>query len=279
MRPWTSALLLCAVLQGTSFSGDALDRERDPARLEAAAISIASSQDAGAVAALAKRLGEQSFLRRLDPPHGSEFSVVRLGRIFEVLTEHPSPAVESLCISLARDPDFRAVPARLNFLLTALAAVRPMSEPAANIFRETGRSGYLEVNGPLLAGNASPRALEVLGQLLGDESLDPAQRVSVAQWALLPARADGGVVSMCGRLLAKGGLSHQVEVAILESLYDYQPRRWYGTRTGQPRPPSWESVPPQTRELLESLAETALSRPDLPLELRRAIQNTLLELR
>jgi hypothetical protein len=269
---------LCAVLSAADELA-VLDRERDPARLEAAAISIASSQDAADIAGLAKRFGDPGFLRRLDPPRVSGFSVVHLGRVFEALAEHPSPAVESLCISLAQDRDFTAVPARLNYLLNALAAVRPLSEAAANVFRTTGRAGYVEVNGPLLARNASPRAIEVLGELLGDESLDAAQRVSMAHWALLPARINAGVVAMCARLLAKRGVSHKVEIAILESLYDYQPRQWFGVNLGQPQPPSWQSAPAATREQLRSLGTTALAWPDLPVETRQAIQNTLLELR
>jgi hypothetical protein len=277
---WAAALALCAVLPAAKFSAELaiLDRDRDPARLEAAAIRIASSGDAEAVAGLAKRLGDRSCLRRLDPQDSGQ-SVVRLGRVFEALAQHPSPAVESLCLTLARDAEFTAVPARLNFLLNALAAVRPMSQPAADVFRTTGRTGYLEVNGPLLSGNASPRALEVLGELLADRSLDTARRVSMAHWALLPARTDPEVVATCARVLAQQGLSREVHAAILESLFDYQPRMWFGVRTEQPRPPSWQSAPPRTRELLESLAAAALARPNLDPPIRQAIENTLRELR
>jgi len=251
-----------------------LDRERDPARLEAAAVAIARSKDPAAIADLAKHLGQRSFLDRLDPPRASGPELVRVGRVFRALAEHPSAASASLCIGLSNSPDFTALPARLNFLLNALAAVRPMSEEAAKIFRSTGRSGYLEVNGPLLATNASPNALKVMEELLADESLDAAQRVSVAHWALLPNRTNAAVVETCTRLLSAGGVSRNVQVAIAESLYDYQPRQWFGLASGQPSAPPWSAASGATKDLLRSLAASLLRRSDLPPELRTAIQQT-----
>ena len=276
-----AGLAMCAVLQASDLAKQrsVLDRDRDPARLEAASISIAASGDSAALADLAKHLGSRAFLHRLDPARGSVPEVVHLGEVFRSLTLHPSLATASLCIALAANSEFTAVPARLNFLLNALAAVRPMEEPAAKIFRTASRSGFLEVNGPLLAGNASPRALGVLSELFRDESLDVAQRVSIAHWGLLPNRTNPDVVAMCARLLSAGGISHEVELAILESLYDYRARQWFGLAAGQPTPPPWSAASPAARDALKSLAAERLSRSDLPPALRAAIQNTLVQLR
>ena len=255
----------------------ALEGERDPARLEAAAVAIARSKDAAATADLARHLGERAFLERLDPPGAAGSPVVRLARVFRALALNPSPASASLGIALAGDPDFTAVPARLNHVLSALAAVRPMSEQAARIFRATGRTQYLEVNGPLLARNGSPRALQVLEELLRDDSLDAAQRVSMAHWALLPNRTKPRVIEMSGRLV-NARISRDVQVAIVESLYDYQPRRWFSVASGQPKPPPWSAAPAAARERLKSLGKTLLARSDLEPALRAAIQETLQQL-
>jgi hypothetical protein len=93
------------------------------------------------------------------------------------------------------------VPERLNPLLNAIAAVRPSSTNAAAIFRETSHSGYVAVNGPLLARNASPNALAVLEAPLSDESLDVDERVEVAHRSLLPVRTNSAVVEMCTRVI------------------------------------------------------------------------------
>jgi hypothetical protein len=274
-------LLLCMPLLATDPSKEraALDRSRNPDLLEAAAVSIAASGDAAAIADLARHLGQRSFRHRLDPGGGSVPEVERLSHVFRSLAEHPSQSSEALCIALSGNAHFNDVPVRLNFLLNALAAVRPMSEASAEVFRTTSRSGFLEVNGPLLAGNASPRALNVLAELFRDESLDVAQRVSIAHWGLLPNRTNADVVAMCVKLLSEGGLSHDVELAILESLYDYQAKLWFSTRAGQPTPPPWSSTSPVAKDALKSLAASQMSRPDLPPALRAAMANTLAQLR
>jgi hypothetical protein len=254
-----------------------LDRESDPARLEASASMIAASNDSAAVADLARHLATGAFLNRLDPAAGRAPGVAHLARVFRAMAANPSPATASLCITVAKAPDFMAVPARLNLALAALAEVRPASEAAAGLFRETGRSGYLEVNGPLLAHNASPRALKVLAELLSDESLDSEQRSSMAHWALLPNRTNPAVVAMSAGLI-KGQVSDGVELAIAESLYDEQSRLWFGVDRG-PSPPSWQSAPVAAKDGLKSLGARLLARRDLPPQLRAAIQNTLKQLR
>ena len=180
--------------------GSGLDRERNADRLEAASVAIAASTNATEMADLARHIGQRQYLQRLDPDNG----VTRLGHIFRVLAEHPSPSTESLCIEVAGSSEFNELPARMNFLLNALASVRPMSEPAARIFRSYGRSGFLEVEGPLLATNASPRALDVLAEFFKDDSLDVAQRVSMAHWGILPNRTNSDVIEMCDRVLRAG---------------------------------------------------------------------------
>ena len=66
---WLVAITTWFAAQPSNLSTQvaALGTERDPARLEAAAVAVASSGDAGAIHKLAAHLGTRSFLRRLDP--------------------------------------------------------------------------------------------------------------------------------------------------------------------------------------------------------------------
>jgi hypothetical protein len=271
------AVILCNLACVVHASDDTAKPrgDRDAEGLERAAVSTAVSGDPTRLAVLARLLGERSYLARLDPMHDSEIPVVRLARVFRALAEHPSQATASLCVSLGRSPDFTAAPARLNLLLNALAAVRPMSQESADLFRSTNVSGFFEVNAPLLAKNASPRALEILSEMLSDQGVDLMQRVSIAHWALLPTRTDVRVVTMSSGILEKQTLPHEVRIAILESLYDYQPRRWFGLDAAQPAAPSWETSSRATRTALRLLGKAMLRREDLPDELRTAIQKTL----
>jgi len=271
----------CLMSQAADLSKQlaALDHDRDPARLEAAAVAIAASGNSDAIDQLAKHLGQRSFLHRLDPARGEEPDTFHLSHIFRALEEHPTAASESLCVSLASNAEFASLPARLNFLLPALAAVRPTSQAAADVFRQTSHSGFVEVNGPLLAENGSPRALEVLEEIFADQTIDAEQRVSIAHWSLLPLRTNPDILAMCSRLLASGNLSGEVRTAIEESLFDYQPKRWFSVQRAQPRPPAWTSATPAAKDGLRSLGNTILHQPDLAPGVRTAVQSTLDQLR
>lgn len=278
---WLVAIATCLMAQTTNLSRQvaALDSQRNPARLEAAAVAIAVSGDATAIYKLASHLGQRTFLRRLDPGQPEQSDGEHLLRIFLALADHPNAATEALCIALARNPEFVSVSWRLNLLLNALAAVRPTSAEAATIFRETSDSRYVGVNGPLLARNGSPNALAVLEEIFADESLEADARVDLAHRSLLPVRTNAAVVAMCARLLTRRLDSCRVRLAIAESLFDYQPRAWFGVAMDQPVPPDWKLADEPARAALRSLGNTLLGQPDVPDSLRATIRTTLEKLR
>ncbi|HEX7505627.1 MAG TPA: hypothetical protein VF550_02570 [Polyangia bacterium] len=279
---WIAALATCLALQPTtpnlSRQVASLDSQRDPARLEAAAVAIVGSGNARAIQKLAAYLGQRSFLRRLDSGQHGESDIDRLLHVFRALVDHPNATTEALCVALAQNAEFTSMPERLNLLLNALAAVQPMSKEAAAIFRETSRSGYLGVNGPLLARNASPVALKVLEELFLDERLDAQDRIDVAHRGLLSMRTDPAVVAMCARVAVSPLVSSRVRTAIAETLFDYQPKPWFGVAMNQPTPPEWKSANEPARNALRSLGKTLLSQPDVANNLRTAILNTLAQL-
>jgi hypothetical protein len=260
------AIATCLMAQTTNLSRQvaALDSQRNPVRLEAAAVAIVASEDAMAIHKLASHLGQGSFLRRLEPDRRGQPDGEHLLPIFRALAEHPSAASEALCVGLARNPEFTSVPARLNPLLNALAAVRPTSAEAATIFRETSHSGYAGVNGPLLARNGSPNALAVLEEIFADEGLGVETRVDLAHRSLLTVRTKAAVVAMCARLLTRRLDSSRVRLAIAESLFDYQPRAWFGVAMDQPVPPDWKLADEPARAALRSLGNTLLGQADVP---------------
>ena len=146
--------------------------------------------------------------------------------------------------------------------------MRPTSAQAATAFRETSHSGYVGVNGPLLARNGSPNALAVLEEIFADEGLDVDERIDVAHRSLLAVRTNAAVVKMCARLLAR-------RLAIAESLFDYQPKPWFGVAMDQPIPPDWKLADEPARAALRSLGNTLLGQADVPAGLRVAIRTTL----
>lgn len=247
-------------------------KQKDPVRLRATAVAVAVSGDPAGLADLARQMSNRKFLRRLDP---DAQSVAGLAEVFHALATHPKPATAALCLQVARSEGFGEIPARWNLLLPALAAVRPMDAESAKVFVETGRSGFLEVNVPLLAANACPLALGVMETLMADETLPAAQRISAAHWGLLPNRLTPGVVEACSRIVERKGLSSAVETAILESLFDYRPAEWFGKRSPHPTAPAWDRATPAAGAAYRSLAAAIRRRPSLPVRLRQAIDDSL----
>ena len=253
---------------------DILDTSQDRESIAAAAISLAGSGDDEAIAGLGKHLQQNEFLARLDDITNPQTSIYNLHYVFGALERNPSPATGQLCVDLMNEPDFVAEPARLNYLLPALAAVSPTSEAAASVFRRTNVEGFYHVNAPRLVHNGSPLALAVFEEMIESSNEEPMSRVDAIHRSVLPRRTDLAVLQTCGRLLDKG-LEPEVEVGLVESLFDYQERKWFGNARPL-RPPSWDSTSTETLRFALDLASRVQGRKDLPPELEQAINNTLL---
>src|SRR5207302_4785443 len=109
---------------------------KDRDALERAARALASSGDPQALRNLGKWLGRPEFLARLDDLNDPATKTHHLDRVLSALENHPGPATESLCLQLLHTPAFLAEPDRKIGLLTALAAVRPLSEATVETFRQ-----------------------------------------------------------------------------------------------------------------------------------------------
>jgi len=250
-----------------------LSGSKDSERLAAAAVELARSQDREAIAALGPYLGRAEFLDRLDPPEGP---MTHLIAVFRALAEHPTEATGRLCEALHAEPEFVAVAARINLLLGALAAVRPLTPAAAEIFRATSAEGFAEVNAPLLLENESVPALQVFGEIVAGDRVEPYVKVDLVHRAVLPRRTKLPVVQICARLL-QFELPAEVRAAIIETLYDYQSRSWFGPAMHPPKPPPWNTASTEALNLLIALAGRILSAA--PEErLRAPVQSTLEEL-
>ncbi len=250
-----------------------LSQSREPDRIAASAVALAGTEDRDAVMALGRFLGRAEFLDRLDPPEGP---MTHLTAVFRALAEHPTEATGRLCESLYAEPELVAVPARINLLLGALAAVRPVTPAAVEIFRATSAAGFAEVNAPLLLENESVPALQVFGEIVAGDWVEPYVKVDLVHRAVLPRRTKLPVVQICARLL-QFELPPEVRAAIIETLYDYQSRPWFGPAMHPPKPPPWNTASSEALNLLIALAERVLSAA--PEErLRAPVQSTLEEL-
>ncbi len=253
--------------------GTSVDREE----LERAAGALAASPDPQDLARLEALLRDSDFLARLDDLGSPQQKTRHLRAVMARLGENPSPEVAALCLALFRDPVFTADDDRKEFLLQALAVVNPMSEATAVRFRETNAEGWFAFNAPLLAKNGSSRALALFEEMMLDPSVPLERRVDCLHSSLVPRRTQPSVLAAAGRLLAdtqEPGLAN----GVIESLFRYEPKQWFGT-SPPPPPPPWDSAPPAVRDALVALGDAALARPDLDADLARAVRAELQRIR
>src|SRR5207302_7901406 len=154
---------------------------------------------------------------------------------------HPSEQTGAILVGLARSPEFLEVDERRIPLLNALGAVRPMTDEGAAIIRQAAAEGYYSTVIPLLIENASPRALAQFEELIRDAKVDPESRVSDLHSGLLPHRIEIAVLRSAEHLLATP-LEPTVERGLLETIFDYRSREWFGPAVNPPRPPPWENA-------------------------------------
>jgi hypothetical protein len=239
-----------------------------------AAVNLADSGDPEGLQALRERMARNDFLERLDDLESPQNSVVNLASVFARLQANPSQITGQVCVALANEPEFVAEPARLNYLLPALAAVRPMTEAAADVFRRTNPEGFFSVNAPLLAENSTPQALAVFQETIETPQIDAANKAYLLHYSVVPRRTTLALLETCARLMGSG-LEHEVEMGVIESIFDYQERPWFGNVRRPPRPPSWESASDETLRFVLELARRTERRTDLRAGLDAAIAETV----
>jgi hypothetical protein len=218
-----------------------LDTSRDREQLTTSALALAAADSPAARVALDRFLRDEAFLARLDALEEPQLKLANLRQVLRALAEHPSESSGRLCESLATDPAFLADPDRMIFLLPALAAVRPMSEAAATIFRAANTEGYFYGNGPLLAANGSPRALALFEEMVANDNEPPDDRVDMVHRAVLAQKIHPPLFASCSRLLGSG-LDPSVRSAIIETLFDHREDDWFGVERFAPTAPAWSEA-------------------------------------
>lgn len=238
-----------------------LGASTDTGELIAAGVSLAQTGERTATLALARALRSEAFLLHLDPPtEGDAASVQNVGLIFAALRENPSEWSGRLCELMYGEAGFRAVLSRVNLLLGALAAVEPVTESGAGVFRAAIGEGFAEVLAPLLLRNASPLALTVFEEMLRGGAVSDEVKIDILHRSVLPRRGDRRVLECVARLV-RNGLSDAVRVAAVETVFDYQSRLWFGPAMHPPLPPAWEDSETRALEFLIAFAKATSTLP------------------
>ena len=255
-----------------------LATSRDRAELTSSAIELASSSQDAALEALGHFLLDAESLARLDALDDPQRKFSNLSQVLKALKDHPTKATGRLCEALAESPDFMAEADRKIFLLPALAAVRPMSDRALAIFRQSNDEGYFNSDGPLLVSNGDARALELFAEMVADAERYEPDRIDMIHWALLSRRLQRGIAEMAMKLLDRG-LTPPVEKALVETLFDDQSEEWFGPARNAPVAPPWSSGETTVLEAYLKLGRFVEQKKKLPPEVGAAVEKALQEIR
>ncbi|PYS34084.1 MAG: hypothetical protein DMG14_30300 [Acidobacteria bacterium] len=253
-----------------------LRSSRDRNSLERAAVALANMADPAAVLQLGEFLRRSEFLARLDNVRSSDAKTLHLREVMAALAAHPIAAVGELCLTLSKDKNFLDDEDRMDSLLETLAAVKPMTEEAAEFFSRTNVDGYFAFNAPLLVKNGSPRALELFESMVRDRSVDVNRRIDSIHRVVLPYRTSLPVVNSAERLLS-ADLEDSVAAGLVETIFDYKPKQWFGPAVRSPRPPEWQSASPEALQTVVRLGEKVSGRRFVGPDLAGVIQRTILE--
>jgi hypothetical protein len=250
-----------AVLQGAS----------DTEELEVAATELASSDDPQALVELGTFLRQKEFLERLDPAGEDQpGGTAHLYRVLKPLIDRPSSEAVRLCLKLVDEPLY-AENDRKSFLLEAMAKASPMNGETAAAFRRSNDEGYFGFNALLLAANGSPLALELFAVMMGDRDEDEEARVELLHKGIVPHRTRLPILQMVAKLMAQD-MEEPVAVAAVEAAFDYR-QQWF--KIHAPMAPGWRTASNDVLRYVVELGAQAKRRPDLPAELRTAIDDTV----
>jgi hypothetical protein len=236
--------------------------------LERTAILLVHSATPGNLEVLGRFLHNAEFLGRLDP--SPNWQTFHLSKLMAALAERPTPEVANLCISLAEDPAYVAVDDRESFLLGILADVKPMSQPAADVFRRANERGYLGFNARLLTENASPRALALFETMMLDKDTPLESRLECLHVAVLPHRTELPVLQAADQILSRAS-ERGIVIGVIQSIFDFR-QEWFGIESGVSGPPAWQTASADSLRFAAALAAKVLQRRDLTASLHNKVE-------
>lgn len=217
------------------------------------------------------------FLERLNGPGAAGED--RYRRIILALGKNPDPYATEILRALLNHQTVIDEPDRIDVILEAAAALKPLPRERVPLFQSVPLDDYLLLNFAVLVENGSHEALKELKReiLSKGQEVEDEEVIALMHRFFLEHRTDVPIIRLAENLLAEG-ISTKLQVGLYESFFDYRSRQWFGPAKKPPMPPPWQSAPNGALEALLSLGETAM-KSELPDRLRNKIDEALIEIR
>ena len=253
-----------------------LRTSQDPEAVCQAALEIANGNNPDGLRLLAQKLGNNEFLSMLDsekdyqsPPH-----TLNITGILETLSENQTPQAHELLTQLTQNPVFLANLSRVEMLILACANLRPVPEPVLTFW--TQQTGPENSSTPLvvesLFTNGTEPAMKLFESLMNNPSYSDSDKTFWLRRYAVPHRDDLYFLEAAERAI-HGNTEKQRKFEWIRVIFDYK-GTWYPPRN-IPTPPDPMLIQPQSKEKIISLGNYALSLPDLPEDLKLAIETRL----
>lgn len=250
-----------------------LETSRNPDELARAAETLASSTDENELKKLESFLIDRHFLSRLDPSTGQGGEIERFREVLLQLGRNPVPYSTSILVGLSKQDFVREETDRVDVLLEAAAALKPLPSARVILFQAFG-DDYFLLKFKLLVDNGSSTALDELEKeiLAKPSDVEDDSVVSLMHRAFVPHRTDEYLIRVAEDLAQKN-ISPALRIGLFESFFDYQSRHWYGPVRKPPEPADLHGASIAALQGLLKLAAIA-NRSALPIELKDKVHET-----
>ena len=230
---------------------------------------------------LMEALSSQEFIFRLDPREDHRRKAVttlRLARLYQAMMKNDAPAMRDTLITLARLNKPGACDACDQLLIHALTIVRPAPREVIQFWHLHSDPDSIQLGFVMdaLCENGTAPAVTLLEKRLTDAKYPSEQKINWMRRALLQHRRGIALLTGVDRWL-NTTLPKTLRPALVEAIFDYRPEEWYRERN--PPTPDAQPMTAEAKTLLRKIGTTALKKVVLNANQRRAVMQTLAELK
>ncbi|OKY76435.1 MAG: hypothetical protein BM485_04150 [Desulfobulbaceae bacterium DB1] len=194
------------------------------------ALGLARSMRAEDHAELLARLTSPDFLAELDDEtaYSGRPERLRLRRIMDELTRNPLAGARQVLVALTTSRVFMAEDARIDLLIAASSVIKPPPPEVVRFWDAHWQpdDGFSNLTVAAVVKNGDEAAVALLEKKMANPDFDMEEKLHWLHGPLLSHRLDLPLLQSCERMLLTG-LPADLEVKLVETLFDYRPREWY----------------------------------------------------
>lgn len=254
-----------------------LQKSRQPEELESTAIALCRSADSKALDVVAAKLLDPDFLARIDPKGDYESFETqrRTTAVVKALGRAGTAKADELLLQLIDNKPFVSNHYRLDGIIDAAGFIK---HPSKRLLEFVSSKAY---PGSAFTGTAISTFARIglfsthseIEKRLTSLDYDIVYKLSWLSNDLLPLRNEPPIVKLYGRLLTIDLKDPRLRNRVVQTLFDYRPREWYGQvdEGNDPKPPPRKEASTDVLQDLLKISEHAL-KLDITKDTRQSVE-------